>query len=121
MDISVINIKDKCQNFKELHSYKIIAQMNNYYFKLVKVKRVFVWHKHVDTDEVFLVIEGHLQINLRDKTLKLNQGELVVIPRGVEHKTVAREECTVLLIEPVGTLNTGNVGGEMTETSLEWI
>jgi mannose-6-phosphate isomerase-like protein (cupin superfamily) len=69
---------------------------------------------------VFLVIEGHLQINLRDKTLRLNEGELVVIPKGVEHKTIAREKCTVLLIEPIGTINTGNAGGEMTETSLEY-
>lgn len=67
------------------------------------------------------MIEGHLQIKLRDKTLKLNQGELVVIPQGVEHKTIARDQCTVLLIEPIGTINTGNAGGEMTETSLEWI
>lgn len=121
MDISVINLKDKSQIIKELHSYKIIAQMNDYYFKLVKAKREFVWHKHMDTDEVFMVIEGYLQIDLRDKTLKLKEGEFVVIPKGVEHKPICREECTVLLIEPVDTLNTGDAGGELTDTSLEWI
>jgi mannose-6-phosphate isomerase-like protein (cupin superfamily) len=121
MDISVINLKDKCHKIKDLHSYKIIAQMNNYHFKLVKAKREFIWHKHTDTDEVFMVIEGYLQIDLRDKALKLKEGELVVIPRGVEHKPVCREECTVLLIEPAGTLNTGDVGGVLTDTSLGWI
>jgi mannose-6-phosphate isomerase-like protein (cupin superfamily) len=121
VEISVVNLKDKTQKIKELHSYKIIAQMNNYYFKLVKVKREFVWHKHVDTDEVFIVLEGCLQIDLRDKTLCLNEGELVVIPRGVEHKTASREESTVLLIEPVDTVNTGDAGGALTDNSIEWI
>ena len=104
-----------------MHSYKIIAQMNDYYFKLVKVKREFIWHKHTDTDEVFLVVKGALQVSLRDKTLKLREGEMVVVPRGVEHKTASSEETTVLLIEPAGTLNTGDAGGALTDTSLEWI
>ena len=121
MDIAVINLKEKCQKFRELHSYKVIARMNNYYFKLVKVKREFIWHIHVDTDEVFMVMEGHLQIDLRDRTLHLNEGEMAVIPKGVEHKTICRDESTILLIEPVGTINTGNAGGELTEQGLEWI
>jgi mannose-6-phosphate isomerase-like protein (cupin superfamily) len=95
--------------------------MNDYYFKLVKVKREFIWHKHVDTDEVFLVVKGTLQVSLRDKTLKLHEGEMVVVPKGVEHKTAASDETTVLLIEPAGTVNTGDVGGALTDTSLEWI
>ena len=95
--------------------------MNDYYFKLIKVKREFIWHKHTDTDEVFIVVEGSLQVSLRDKILKLREGELVVVPKGVEHKTACSEECTVLLIEPAGTLNTGDAGGALTDTSLEWI
>ena len=117
----MINLKDKARKIKELHSYKIIAQMNNYHFKLIKAKREFIWHKHTDTDEVFMVIEGHLRIDLRDKTLELNEGELVVINKGIEHKPVCQDECTVLLIEPAGTLNTGDAGGALADMSLEWI
>jgi mannose-6-phosphate isomerase-like protein (cupin superfamily) len=121
MDISVINFKDKARKIKELHSYKLVAEMNDYQFKMVKAKREFIWHKHPDTDEVFMVIEGHLQIDLRDKSLNLNKGEMVVIPKGIEHKPVCSEECTVLLIEPSGTVNTGDAGGELTDTDLERI
>lgn len=121
MDVSVINFKEKALKIKELHSYKLVAQMNDYHFKLVKAKREFIWHKHPETDEVFMVIEGNLQIDLRDKTLNLNKGEMVVVPKGMEHKPVCKEECTVLLIEPAGTLNTGDAGGELTDTDLEWI
>ncbi len=121
MDISVVNLREKAGRIKELHSYKIVAQMNDYAFKLVRAKREFIWHSHPETDEVFMVVEGSLQIDLRDKSLYLGEGEMTVIPRGVEHKPVCREECTVLLIEPVSTLNTGDAGGDLTDTSLEWI
>ncbi len=121
MDISVVNFKDKFKKIHEQHSYKIIAQMNNYHFKLVRVEREFIWHKHPETDEVFMVIDGHLQIDLRDKVLHLKKGEMVVIPRGVEHKPSCKEECKILLIEPAGTPNTGDAGGDLTVTELEWI
>ena len=121
MEINVINFEDKARKIQELHSYKLVAEMNEYQFKLVKAKREFIWHKHVETDEVFMVIEGHLQIDLRDKTLNLNKGEMVVIPKGIEHKPVCKEECTILLIEPSGTVNTGNAGGDLTDTDLEWV
>jgi mannose-6-phosphate isomerase-like protein (cupin superfamily) len=121
MDISVVNFEDKFRKVHEQHSYKIIAQMNNYHFKLVKVQREFIWHKHPETDEVFMVIDGHLQIDLRNKVLHLKKGEMVVIPKGVEHKPSSQEECKILLIEPVGTLNTGDAGGDLTVTELEWI
>jgi mannose-6-phosphate isomerase-like protein (cupin superfamily) len=121
MDISVVNFKDKFKKIHEQHSYKIIAQMNNYHFKLVKVQREFIWHKHPETDEVFMVIDGHLQIDLRNKVLQLKKGEMVVIPRGVEHKPSCKKECKILLIEPAGTLNTGDAGGDLTITELEWI
>ena len=82
--------------------------MNNYYFKLVEAKREFIWHNHPKTDEVFIVIQGKLIIELKNKTLHLTKGEMVVIPKGTEHKPVCKEECSVLLIEPKDTLNTGN-------------
>jgi mannose-6-phosphate isomerase-like protein (cupin superfamily) len=121
MEISVINLEDKARKIKELHAYKIIAKMNDYYFKLIKMKREFIWHKHPETDEVFMVFAGNLQIDLRDKILNVGKGELVVIPKGVEHKPSCQEECTVLLIEPAGTINTGDVGGSFTDNSIEWI
>ena len=121
MSIPVINFAEKFGKIGELHSYKIIAQMNDYHFKLIRFKREFIWHSHPETDEVFMVIDGVMQIDLREKTLHVKQGEMVVIPKGVEHKPSCREECRLLLIEPAGTLNTGNAGGELTDSELEWI
>jgi mannose-6-phosphate isomerase-like protein (cupin superfamily) len=121
MEINVVNIDDKFSKFSERLSYKIIAQMNDYHFKLVRSYGDFVWHRHPETDEVFMVIDGDFQIDLRDKTLYLKEGDMVVIPKGVEHKPFAREECKILLIEPAGTLNTGDAGGELTKTELERI
>ena len=121
MGIEVINFKEKFGRIENLHSYKIIAQMNNYYFKLVKMKRDFIWHQHPDTDEVFIVIDGDLTIELRDKTLTLKKFEMVVIPKGVEHKPSSKEECKILLIEPITTINTGNIRSKLTDPNLEWI
>ena len=121
MDISVVNLDQKFSNIHELHAYKIIAQMNDYHFKLVRMKREFIWHKHPETDEVFMVFDGTLQIDLRDRTLHIHEGEMVVIPRGVEHKPSSKEECKILLIEPADTVNTGDAGGELTDTKPEWI
>lgn len=121
MDIEVVNFKDKFKNVDELHSYRIIAQMNDYYFKIVKAKREFIWHQHPETDETFIVIEGNLQIDLTNKTLKLEKGDMVVIPRGVEHKPSCQTECQLLLIEPAETRNTGDKVTDETNTDLEWI
>jgi mannose-6-phosphate isomerase-like protein (cupin superfamily) len=121
MDISVINFEEKFLTFHERLSYKIIAQMNHYHFKLVRSYGDFIWHRHPETDEAFIVIDGDFQIDLRDKTLHLKKGDMVVIPKGVEHKPYAKEECKILLIEPAGTLNTGDAGGDLTKTDLEWI
>lgn len=121
MDISVVNFGEKFRKIKEQHSYKIIAQMNNYHFKLVRMQREFIWHKHPETDEVFVLIDGNLQIDLRGETLILKKGEMVVIPKGVEHKPSCKEECKILLIEPAGTPNTGDAGGNLTHIHLEWI
>lgn len=121
MEIKVVNFEEKFGKIKELHSYKVIAQMNNYYFKLVRMQREFIWHKHPETDEVFMVIDGNLTIELRDKNLHLKKLEFVVIPKGVEHKPSCDEECKILLIEPTETINTGNIRSQLTDTKLEWI
>ncbi|HOI71822.1 MAG TPA: cupin domain-containing protein [Methanobacterium sp.] len=121
MEIRKINIKDKANLIKELHSYKVIAQMNDYHFKLVKAKRDFIWHQHPETDEVFIGIQGSFKLATRDKVLEICEGEMIVVPRGVEHKPICEEECCVMLIEPKETINTGNTVGELTDTKLEWI
>lgn len=121
LDIEVINIEQKFLYINKLHSYKIIAKMNDYYFKLVRMQREFIWHKHEETDEVFIVIEGNLTIDLRDKRLNLSKCDMVVIPKGIEHKPSSDKECKILLIEPISTVNTGNVRSKLTDPNLEWI
>ena len=95
--------------------------MNDYQFKIVKARRVFVWHQHPATDEVFLVIEGVLRIELRDNVHVLHEGEMVVIPKGIEHRPVCDDVVCCMLIEPAGTVNTGSAGGSLTDMELEWI
>jgi mannose-6-phosphate isomerase-like protein (cupin superfamily) len=121
MNYYPINIEEKLANFSDHWSPKLIAQMNNYHFKLAKVEGEFVWHDHPETDEVFLVIKGKLEILFRDGKVTLNEGEMYVVPKGVEHKPVAEEECHILLIEPAGTINTGNVVDEKTAPNNIWI
>lgn len=121
MNINVVNIREKAGMIKERHAYKCIARMNDTEFKLVKAKREFIWHKHPDTDEVFLAIDGSFRIYLRDKALDLSPGDMVVIPKGTDHKPVFEEECTLMLIEPAGTVNTGDAGGDLTDTVVEKI
>jgi mannose-6-phosphate isomerase-like protein (cupin superfamily) len=121
MKIRKVNFRDKANLITELYSYKVIAEMNDYYFKLVKAKREFIWHQHPETDEVFVGIQGKFILALRDREFEINEGEMIVVPKGVEHKPVCNEECCVLLIEPKTTINTGNAGGNLTDTELEWI
>jgi mannose-6-phosphate isomerase-like protein (cupin superfamily) len=121
MQSSAINFTDKFAQFSDLWSPRIIAQMNDYHLKLAKIKGEFVWHTHPETDEVFIVIAGSLNIRLRDGVVKLNEGEMYVVPKGVEHKPVAEQECHILLIEPAGTLNTGDAGGDLTKQDEIWI
>ena len=116
-----INLAQKLSKIDALWTPKIVARMNDYYIKLVKIEDEFVWHSHPETDEVFLVIEGSMQIDFRDGAVELDQGELVVVPRGKEHKPFAERECKILLIEPTETVNTGDTGGERTVADLEWI
>jgi len=115
-----INFKQKFELFTSQWSPKIIAQMNEYHFKLVKVEGDFIWHEHKNTDEVFIVLEGQLRIDFRDGSVLLNEGEMVVVQKGVEHKPFAAKECKILLVEPAGTVNTGDAGGNKTSQA-EWI
>jgi mannose-6-phosphate isomerase-like protein (cupin superfamily) len=118
---SVIDIKSKFEKISEYWTPKIIAQMNDYHFKLAKFKGDFTWHSHEETDEVFYVVKGAMTIEMEDGNVELKEGELFVVPRGVEHKPFAREECHVLLVEPVGTINTGDSGGDLTAPAGEWL
>ena len=95
--------------------------MNDYQFKLGKFEGEFAWHDHKDTDEVFIVIEGTLSIEFRDKVVELSESEMIVVPKGVEHKPFANEECKVMLVEPNGVVNTGDSGGELTAENDVWI
>ena len=121
MNHPVINFRKKLARFSEHWSPKIVAQMNDYHFKLVKIQGEFVWHAHADTDEVFIVLEGEMGIEFRDQTATLTVGDMVVVPKGVEHKPFAEQECLVLLVEPAGTVNTGDTGGELTAENDVWI
>ncbi|AKU14665.1 cupin domain-containing protein [Luteipulveratus mongoliensis] len=109
-----IDIADKLSQFSDHWSPKVIARLNDYEIKAVKLKGEFVWHTHEDTDELFLVIDGELTIQLRDGDVTLKPGQLYVVPRGVEHCPVADGEVHALLIEPTGVVNTGDAGGELT-------
>ena len=117
-----INFADKLGRFAEHWSPRVVAEMNDYQFKLVKLQGEFVWHKHDDTDEVFVVVEGRMSIAFRDGQVDLSTGEMFVVPRGREHKPFAAEECNVLLIEPRGVVNTGDAAGSaLTAQNDRWI
>lgn len=116
-----INFDHKLDTFTEQWSPKIIAEMNDYHFKLAKIQGEFVWHKHDETDEVFIVLAGEMSIAFRDGSVQLSQGEMVVVPKGEEHMPVAQNECKIMVVEPAGTVNTGNAGGDMTKEKLDWI
>ncbi|MBU2924679.1 cupin domain-containing protein [Colwellia sp. 1_MG-2023] len=121
MNNDVINFKDKFTKFTEHWSPRVVAEMNDYQFKLVKVEGEFVWHDHPDTDEVFIVIEGTLNIEFRDGIVTLNSGEMFVIPKGVEHKPFANNECKIMIVEPKGVVNTGDSDSTLTAQNDVWI
>jgi mannose-6-phosphate isomerase-like protein (cupin superfamily) len=116
-----INLLEKFGLFSEHWSPKIVGELNGQQVKLAKLKGEFIFHQHENEDELFLVIKGMLKMEFRDKTVELNEGEILIVPRGVEHKPVAEEEVWVLLFEPASTLNTGNLVNERTKTQLETI
>lgn len=109
-----VNLAEKLSLFSDQWAPRSIAQLNDYEVKLVKVQGDFVWHSHAETDELFLVLRGKLRIDLRDGAVELGPGELYVVPRGVEHKPFAADECEMMLIEPRGVVNTGDAGGPLT-------
>jgi len=121
LSYSAINFNDKLARFSEHWSPKIIARMNDYHFKVVKIQGDFVWHSHAGTDEVFVVLDGEMRIEFRDGKVDLRAGEMFVVPKGVEHKPFAERECRILLVEPGGTINTGDAGGELTAEDDAWI
>jgi mannose-6-phosphate isomerase-like protein (cupin superfamily) len=110
----VVDLHERLSLFSEHWSPKIVARLNDYAVKVVKLKGEFVWHSHPETDELFLVVEGTLLIQLRDGDVTLGPGQLYVVPRGVEHRPVAEGDVSVVLVEPEGTLNTGDAGGPLT-------
>lgn len=119
--MEVINIKEKFSLFNDQWSPKIIGQLNGQDVKLAKLEGEFVWHDHQDEDELFFVVKGHLIIEFRDKTTTLNEGDMIVVPRGVEHKPIAKEEVWVLLFEPSSIKHTGDVVHEYTKEKFEKI
>jgi mannose-6-phosphate isomerase-like protein (cupin superfamily) len=116
-----INLKEKYSMFSKHWSPRIIAEMNNYHFKIAKIKGEFIWHDHKHTDETFLVIEGSMTLQFRENEVHLSAGEMFVIPKGVEHKPCAENECKILVIEPKGVINTGDVRDELTINDDLWI
>ncbi|MEM6353292.1 MAG: cupin domain-containing protein [Cyanobacteria bacterium P01_D01_bin.14] len=108
-EISVVNVAEKLALFSDRWSPKIVGELNGQQVKLVKLQGEFVWHHHEDADELFWVLKGQMQMRFRDRTETVKPGEFIIVPRGVEHQPVAEEEVHVLLLEPAGTLNTGNV------------
>ena len=116
-----VNLDAKFARFAEHWSPKIIAQLNDLHIKAVKLQGAFVWHSHAETDELFFVHKGVLTIRLRDRDIVLHPGEMFIVPKGVEHMPVASEECEMLLIEPAGTVNTGDAGGDKTALNEPWI
>jgi mannose-6-phosphate isomerase-like protein (cupin superfamily) len=116
-----INFRDKLAKFSDHWSPKIVAEMNDYQFKLVKLQGEFVWHDHKYTDEVFVVLSGAMDIEFRDGVARVGAGEMFVVPKGKEHRTRAADECHALVIEPRGVVNTGDAGGKLTAANDVWV
>ena len=116
-----INLKEKYSKLTKHWSPGIIAEMNDYQFKIAKIKGEFVWHEHPETDEVFIVIYGVLDIEFRDGKVTLEPGEMFIIPKGVEHRPVAKNECNMMLVEPKGVINTGDAGSQLTAENDVWV
>lgn len=121
MQSDVVNLAEKFGKFSESWSPRVVAEMNDYQFKLAKFQGDFVWHDHKDTDEVFLVVKGTMGIEFRGGTVHLSEGEMYVVLKGVEHRPFAESECHVLLIEPRGVVNTGDFGGELKAENDVWV
>ncbi len=115
-----IHFAKKLAGFSECWSPRVVAEMNDYQFKLVKLQGEFVWHEHKETDEAFIVLSGEMEVGFRDRTERVRAGEMLVVPRGVEHVTRAAAECHALVVEPRGVVNTGDAGGALTAANDLW-
>lgn len=118
---TAINLKEKLTRFSEHWSPRVIAEMNDYQFKLAKIQGEFVWHTHAETDEVFIVLDGEMSLEFRDKSIRLSTGEMYVVPKGVEHRPMASRECCIMLVEPRDIVNTGDAGGAYTSQNDVWV
>jgi mannose-6-phosphate isomerase-like protein (cupin superfamily) len=121
MDYTAIRFEEKFAKIHDHWSPRVVAEMNDYQFKLLKIEGDFVWHSHAETDEAFIVMDGELRIDFRDGAVTLRPGEMFVVPKGVEHKPYAASEVRMMLIEPRGVVNTGDVGGELTAENDVWV
>ena len=116
-----VNLAEKFSLFSDHWNPRIVGELNGQQVKLAKLKGEFVWHQHEHEDELFMVVQGVLKIEFRDRTIVLNENEFLIVPRGVEHKPVAENEVSILLFEPAGTLNTGAEKNDFTKPTLDWI
>ncbi len=116
-----VNLAEKLSRFNDYFNPRIAGELNGQQVKLVKFKGEFVWHRHDQEDELFYVVKGSFDMHLREKVITVSEGEFIIMPRGVEHKPVANEEVAIMLFEPAGTLNTGNIVDGKTRSELDWI
>ncbi|MFM0111209.1 cupin domain-containing protein [Paraburkholderia nemoris] len=116
-----VNFAEKLQLFSDQWQARVIAEMNDYQFKLVRIEGDFIWHEHADTDETFIVLDGQLRIDMRDGSVLISAGEMFVVPKGTQHKPYAEREVKLLLIEPRGVKNTGEESNERTAANDVWI
>jgi len=119
--MSKINLLEKCDLFAEQWAPRIIAKLNDYHIKVVRIKGDFIWHKHHNTDEVFIVLDGQMRMDYEDEKIMLSKGEMIVVPKNKLHKSYSKKETKLLVIEPAGTRNTGDISDPLTKTDLEWI
>ena len=121
MEYKAIRPSEKFPLIDGLWQPRVVAELNDYQFKYTRIEGEFVWHSHPDTDEAFLVLEGEMRIEFRDGAVEMQAGDLFVVPRGVEHRPVAEDECRIIVIEPRGVANTGDAGGDRTVENDIWI
>lgn len=121
MDSAKVNLAEKLAKFSDHWHPRIVGELNGQHVKLAKIQGAFDWHHHENEDELFLVVNGRMDLELSDQTIHLEEGEFFIVPRGVEHRPVADEECHILLFEPAGTRNTGTRTTEKTRDDLEWV
>ena len=115
-----INFREKFEKFSEYWKPKVITELNDYQFKLVKIKGDFIWHNHEETDEAFIVIDGKIFIEFEEKTEEINEGEMIIVPKGVKHKPYAKTEAKIMIIEPKGVVNTGEILDKLTAPNDDW-